>query len=262
MNKLTKTINIKDIIDEDFVNYKKPSMFIATSTCTFKCEKEDCNVHCQNSKIVKQKTIKENSFLCIEDARIKKYKIVKSIELNKNDLVFTLSDDVKEISGVGESKYITVFVCDVIKLKTIEQKKLLLFLYIKGYLQEIKTSVNNFKEFVLGYENSDSMNDFEFVRYINKQFDILEEITPFKCLAGTVHTSLNYFYLKIKVVNKSSNDFICWMEEDPEQCKEFIEKFDENKKLYLENLDLKEKTMNYIKEHKKNRMSIGDITNE
>ena len=208
------------------------------------------------------KTIKENSFLCIEDARIKKYKIVKSIELNKNDLVFTLSDDVKEISGVGESKYITVFVCDVIKLKTIEQKKLLLFLYIKGYLQEIKTSVNNFKEFVLGYENSDSMNDFEFVRYINKQFDILEEITPFKCLAGTVHTSLNYFYLKIKVVNKSSNDFICWMEEDPEQCKEFIEKFDENKKLYLENLDLKEKTMNYIKEHKKNRMSIGDITNE
>lgn len=60
MNKLTKTINIKDIIDEDFVNYKKPSMFIATSTCTFKCEKEDHNVHCQNSSIVKQKTIKEN----------------------------------------------------------------------------------------------------------------------------------------------------------------------------------------------------------
>lgn len=60
MNKLTKTINVKDVIDEDFINYKKPNMFVATSTCTFKCEKEDCNVHCQNSKIVKQKTIKEN----------------------------------------------------------------------------------------------------------------------------------------------------------------------------------------------------------
>lgn len=60
MNKLTKIINVKDVIDEDFVNYKKPSMFIATSTCTFKCEKEDHNVRCQNSSIVKQKTIKEN----------------------------------------------------------------------------------------------------------------------------------------------------------------------------------------------------------
>lgn len=45
---------IKDIIDEDFTNYKKPAMFIATSFCTFKCEKEDCNVKCQNQPIVKQ----------------------------------------------------------------------------------------------------------------------------------------------------------------------------------------------------------------
>ena len=51
------TFIIKDIIDEDFTNYKKASMFIATSKCSFKCEKEDCNVHCQNSKIVKQNNI-------------------------------------------------------------------------------------------------------------------------------------------------------------------------------------------------------------
>lgn len=57
---VVKYINVKDVIDEDFVNYKKPSMFIATSKCSFKCEKEDCEVHCQNSNIVKQKTIKEN----------------------------------------------------------------------------------------------------------------------------------------------------------------------------------------------------------
>ena len=55
---MTDTIKIKDIIDEDFINYKKPSMFIATSICSFKCEKEDCNVKCQNSKIVQQNTIK------------------------------------------------------------------------------------------------------------------------------------------------------------------------------------------------------------
>jgi len=52
-----KTIKVKDIIDEDYTNYKKPSMFIATSQCTFKCEKEDSNVQCHNCDLVKQKTI-------------------------------------------------------------------------------------------------------------------------------------------------------------------------------------------------------------
>jgi organic radical activating enzyme len=42
---------IKGIIDEDFLNYKKPSMYIATSKCSFKCDKEyGCTV-CQNSKL-------------------------------------------------------------------------------------------------------------------------------------------------------------------------------------------------------------------
>lgn len=50
-------ITIKDVIDEDYCNYKKPSMFIATSKCTFKCEKDDCKVHCQNSKIALQPNI-------------------------------------------------------------------------------------------------------------------------------------------------------------------------------------------------------------
>lgn len=44
-------MKIKYIIDEDFVNYKKPSMFIAFPSCTFKCEKE-CGVRCcQNSEL-------------------------------------------------------------------------------------------------------------------------------------------------------------------------------------------------------------------
>lgn len=42
---------IKGIVDEDFSNYKLPSMFIIFPTCTFKCEKE-CGVHCcQNSEL-------------------------------------------------------------------------------------------------------------------------------------------------------------------------------------------------------------------
>lgn len=50
---------IKNIIDEDFVNYKKPSMFIGTCLCNWKCCKEqnfDVSV-CQNSSLANQKDI-------------------------------------------------------------------------------------------------------------------------------------------------------------------------------------------------------------
>lgn len=48
---------IKGIIDEDFVNYKKPSMFINTSSCNFKCDKECGKLVCQNSELAKAPTI-------------------------------------------------------------------------------------------------------------------------------------------------------------------------------------------------------------
>ena len=42
---------IKQLVDEDFVNYKKPSMFVGFPTCSWKCEKE-CGEHCcQNSAL-------------------------------------------------------------------------------------------------------------------------------------------------------------------------------------------------------------------
>lgn len=44
-------MEIKGLLDEDFVNYKLPSMFIAFPKCTFKCERE-CGVRCcQNSEL-------------------------------------------------------------------------------------------------------------------------------------------------------------------------------------------------------------------
>lgn len=43
---------LKNILDEDFVNYKKPSMYLAFPYCTFKCEK-DCGIKCcQNSELM------------------------------------------------------------------------------------------------------------------------------------------------------------------------------------------------------------------
>lgn len=50
-------MEIKGLIDEDFVNYKRPSMFIIFPHCTFKCEKE-CGVRCcQNSDLATAKSI-------------------------------------------------------------------------------------------------------------------------------------------------------------------------------------------------------------
>lgn len=47
-------IRVKAIVDEDFINYKKPSMLIATCFCNWKCLKEqnlDISI-CQNSQLV------------------------------------------------------------------------------------------------------------------------------------------------------------------------------------------------------------------
>ena len=42
---------IKGILDEDFVNYKKCSMYIAFPFCTFKCDKENGCQLCQNMEL-------------------------------------------------------------------------------------------------------------------------------------------------------------------------------------------------------------------
>lgn len=50
-------MKLKGIIDEDFVNYKKPSMFLAFPRCSFKCDKECERQVCQNSALANEKNI-------------------------------------------------------------------------------------------------------------------------------------------------------------------------------------------------------------
>ena len=50
-------MKIINIIVEDFVNYKKPSMFIGFPCCTFKCNKEAGKVVCQNYHLMQEKQI-------------------------------------------------------------------------------------------------------------------------------------------------------------------------------------------------------------
>lgn len=52
-------MKIKGLQDEDFINYKKPSMFISTAICDWKCcieQNMDISV-CQNSELAKADTI-------------------------------------------------------------------------------------------------------------------------------------------------------------------------------------------------------------
>ena len=50
-------MKIKGIRDEDFTQYKKPSMFIAFPKCDFKCEKDCGKKICQNSQLATSDSI-------------------------------------------------------------------------------------------------------------------------------------------------------------------------------------------------------------
>lgn len=51
---------IKGIIDEDFINYKKPSMVIEFPYCSFKCDKECGKRVCQNGTLANSPNINVN----------------------------------------------------------------------------------------------------------------------------------------------------------------------------------------------------------
>lgn len=52
-------MQIKFLVDEDFVNYKKPSMFIGAGiSCSFKCDKECGQNVCQNNSLSREPTIR------------------------------------------------------------------------------------------------------------------------------------------------------------------------------------------------------------
>lgn len=57
---------VKGIIDEDFINYKKPSMTIEFPKCSFKCDKECGQQVCQNSPLIKEPDIEINYVSLIE----------------------------------------------------------------------------------------------------------------------------------------------------------------------------------------------------
>lgn len=57
-------MQFKGITDEDFVNYKHPSMYICTNVCDFKCDRENGGSCCQNSSLANQDPV------CVADELI------------------------------------------------------------------------------------------------------------------------------------------------------------------------------------------------
>ena len=56
ITEITESVTVKGIVDEDFVNYKVPSMTIMFPNCDFKCETDGSN-YCQNSSLVNEPNI-------------------------------------------------------------------------------------------------------------------------------------------------------------------------------------------------------------
>ena len=57
---------VKEIRDEDFTSYKKPSMVIGFPSCTFKCERDCGQKMCQNSTLAQAPDIEVNINSLIE----------------------------------------------------------------------------------------------------------------------------------------------------------------------------------------------------
>lgn len=53
---------VKNVIDEDFVNYKYPAMFIGCHSCTFKCDQLAGQPVCQNGALAAAADIEVNPF--------------------------------------------------------------------------------------------------------------------------------------------------------------------------------------------------------
>lgn len=68
---------IKGLVDEDFIQYKKPSMFIIFPFCTFKCDNEAGCTICQNSALANEPNIEIKPIEIVE--RYMKNPITKAI---------------------------------------------------------------------------------------------------------------------------------------------------------------------------------------
>jgi len=124
-------MKIKDIIDENFQDYKKPSMMIATCKCDWKCciEQGIDTSMCQNSNIAKQKDYE----VSIEDLldRYLNNPITSAIVIGGLEPMLQFDDIFQLVSYLRNKKH-----CDDD-----------IVIYTGYYPQEIETQIKQLKEF-------------------------------------------------------------------------------------------------------------------
>ena len=99
-------MEIKNLIDEDFCQYGKPSMFIGMPHCTFKCDKEcGCEV-CQNSDLALAPTIDMDKMEIA--TRFYENPITKAVVFGGLE-PFDDFEDMIEFIKIMEALYITCF---------------------------------------------------------------------------------------------------------------------------------------------------------
>ena len=110
------TMLIKGIIDEDFINYKKPCMVIEFPYCSFKCDKECGKQVCQNGALANSPNINIERMDLVN--RYLKNDITQSIVMQGlealdswNDLITLIflfrcytNDDIVIYTGYNESE--------------------------------------------------------------------------------------------------------------------------------------------------------------
>ena len=125
---------IKGLIDEDFTNYKKPSMYIACPWCDFKCDRESGCAICQNSALAHEPNIEISNIELV--SRYVKNPITKAIvfgglePLDSVELLLVISefrkytnDDIVIYTGYTEEELETIYFNASIMLEEFKQYK-------------------------------------------------------------------------------------------------------------------------------------------
>lgn len=123
-------MKVKDIIVEDFVNYKLPSLFIATTSCDFKCCKE---AHVPIS-------VCQNSSLC--DSEIKSF---------PNSVIYNyfITNPITKAIVVGGMEPVLQIeeIIDLIDLFRSKGDKSYFVIYTGYYPNEIKNELTKLKQY-------------------------------------------------------------------------------------------------------------------
>jgi len=118
---------INQLVDEDFVNYKKPSMMIGFPKCTFKCDLENGGQVCQNLALAHALTIDIEDDYIIE--RFINNPISKSVVIAGLEPFDTFNQ-------------LNHFICKLRK-----KSKATIIIYTGYYKNEIQDKINQIKDY-------------------------------------------------------------------------------------------------------------------